>query len=462
MSASLLPSDSAAAHRSRDLLAEFPHVEDAPGLPQARMLLEYVIGRRTGELDVSGRDAAGTFIAAEEVADLPHEIIVIDDARGIQTAVLSRLAEVAVHHDRIDETRTAAEIAAVPELATLGELSSIRSTTERDTETGSTDATGRDTEAGSTDATGAAASAGESDRETWAVINAPKAVAALAESVAALQPHVSTVIVIGRSDSMSRAVNKELARGFGRVDVSPGVGKHRMIIGSRPLSSPSLPGFPKQGTIAHPEVGDVAVRAHGACFSGVKSDEGSTLLLDALIDTTSAAGAASAGGTAWGLDAPSGTGSGRQVESVLDLGCGNGWLLTAVMRATGASRGVGVDVSKAAVASARATAEANGIEADIVLGDAANPDDEAVAGIGTFDLIVLNPPFHQGTTIETDTAEALMATARAHLAPGGRVLTVFNTHLRYRDRLEAIIGESEQLARNKKFTVLSSCGTAAS
>jgi 16S rRNA (guanine1207-N2)-methyltransferase len=36
------------------------------------------------------------------------------------------------------------------------------------------------------------------------------------------------------------------------------------------------------------------------------------------------------------------------------------------------------------------------------------------------------------------------------------VITVFNTHLRYRDRLEAIIGHSEQLARNKKFTVIAS------
>jgi 16S rRNA (guanine1207-N2)-methyltransferase len=274
-------------------------------------------------------------------------------------------------------------------------------------------------------------------------------VGALAESVAALQQHVSTIIVIGRSDAMSRAVNKELSRGFGRVDVSPGVGKHRMIIGSRPLSSPSLPSFPKRGIIGHPQIGDLEVRAHGACFSGVKSDEGSTLLLDALLDTLP-------GARATNTQSSSGQSEAGTPNSVLDLGCGNGWLLSAAMRATGASRGVGVDVSKAAVASARATTEANGIDADIVLGDAADPDDDAVAALGTFALIVLNPPFHQGTTIETDTAEALMAAAAAHLAPGGRVLTVFNTHLQYRHRLESRIGPSEQLARNSKFTVIAS------
>jgi 16S rRNA (guanine1207-N2)-methyltransferase len=135
MSASLLPADSAAAQRSRDLLAEFPHFADAPGLPQARMIVEYIMGRRSGELDLSGRDAAGAFIAAEEVAAVPHDIIVIDDARGIQAALLSRLTEVAVHHDRLDESRTAAEVAdgaQIPlpeEIPTFDELGNARTAT---------------------------------------------------------------------------------------------------------------------------------------------------------------------------------------------------------------------------------------------------------------------------------------------------------------------------------------------
>jgi 16S rRNA (guanine1207-N2)-methyltransferase len=74
------------------------------------MLVEYIIGRRLRELDVSGRDAAGAFIDAENTADVPHRFIVVDDAKGIQTALLRRLAEVAVHHDRIDESRIAATV----------------------------------------------------------------------------------------------------------------------------------------------------------------------------------------------------------------------------------------------------------------------------------------------------------------------------------------------------------------
>ena len=419
MSASLLPSDSAAAHRSRDLLAEFPQLIDLPGLPQARMLIDYVIGRRCGALDVSGRDTEGTFVAAELSAEVPENLILVDDAHGLQATLLSRLTQVCTYNDRLDEARTLA--ATVESLAGAGEFPG-----EAVTEAAPVLAVSELSEIAGLAELGVG--------ETWAVINAPKATNALTETIAVLQPFVSTIIVIGRSDAMSRGVNKELARGFGRVDVSPGVGKHRMIIGSRPLSSPSLPEFPRRGVISRRGVGEFEVRAHGACFSGTKSDEGSALLIDSLLGLLDD-------------EAP---------ESVLDLGCGNGWLLTAATRASGANTGLGIDVSKAAVASARATAEANGVDVDAILGDAADPEEPALAGLGEFDLILLNPPFHQGTAIETETAAALMATAAKHLAPGGQVLTVFNSHLRYRGRLESIIGPSRQLARNKKFTVIAS------
>ena len=419
MSASLLPSDSAAAHRSRDLLAEFPQLIDLPGLPQARMLIDYVIGRRCGALDVSGRDTEGTFVAAELSAEVPENLILVDDAHGLQATLLSRLTQVCTYNDRLDEARTLA--ATVESLAGAGEFPG-----EAVTEAAPVLAVSELSEIAGLAELGVG--------ETWAVINAPKATNALTETIAVLQPFVSTIIVIGRSDAMSRGVNKELACGFGRVDVSPGVGKHRMIIGSRPLSSPSLLEFPRRGVISRRGVGEFEVRAHGACFSGTKSDEGSALLIDSLLGLLDD-------------EAP---------ESVLDLGCGNGWLLTAATRASGANTGLGIDVSKAAVASARATAEANGVDVDAILGDAADPEEPALAGLGEFDLILLNPPFHQGTAIETETAAALMATAAKHLAPGGQVLTVFNSHLRYRGRLESIIGPSRQLARNKKFTVIAS------
>ena len=415
-------------------MEQSPELADGAGYPQARILTEYVLGRRSGELDVSGRATVGTFVAAEVVAGLPHEILVVDDAQGLQSRLLSEIAPVRTYNDRVDEARTVAEVAdrtsAIDDLAVFAAEARRAESAEQPR------------------------SESDGSHETWAIVNAPKATQALAETVAAIQSQVSTVIVIGRSDSMSRAVNKELARGFARVDVSPGVGKHRMIIGSRPLSSPSLPSFPKHNTIDHPATGPLQVRAHGACFSGVKSDEGSATLLEALAAETQAAETQTAEA---GVGSP---------PSVLDLGCGNGWLLAAAMGVTKAVKGTGADVSKAAVASARETAEANGLEVETILADATDP--RALAGTvgegggtsaatgGGYDLILLNPPFHQGTAIETDTAAGLMRTAAALLAPGGQVFTVFNSHLHHRETLERLIGPSDQVARTSKFTVIRS------
>lgn len=347
--------------------------------------------------------------------------------------MLTELASVLTYNDRLDEARIVAAEAPLAEAVA-------------DLTTPMLAASGPETNDGepSTD---------PCRPEVWAVVNAPKATNALAETITALHPHVDTLIVIGRSEAMSRAVNTELARAFGRVDVSPGVGKNRLIIGSRPLANPSLTRFPRRGVIDVPATGPLTVSAHGACFSGTKADDGSTILLASLAEV---------------LAAPSAETTLARPASILDLGSGNGWLLTAAMRVTGAQRGVGVDISRAAVASAKETAAANSVTVDIVLGDAAADPAHAAADpangtasdpasvTGTFDLVLLNPPFHHGTAIETDTAAGLMRTAAAHLATGGRVLTVFNSHLRYRDRLESIIGPSEQLARTAKFTVIES------
>ncbi len=62
---------------------------------------------------------------------------------------------------------------------------------------------------------------------------------------------------------------------------------------------------------------------------------------------------------------------------------------------------VAVDQSAAAVASATATAAANGLAGRIRV-----VRDDAAASLpdGSVDLVVCNPPFHQGTTVVTTAA----------------------------------------------------------
>ena len=117
--------------------------------------------------------------------------------------------------------------------------------------------------------------------------------------------------------------------------------------------------------------------------------------------------------------------------AVLDMGTGSGVAAIAAARA-GAGRVVAVDLNPAAVTCAAENARRHGVAARVAVreGDLFAP----VTG-ERFDLIVCNPPYFPGTP-RTLAEHAYMggpgyewlgrfaAGARAHLAPGGRVLVV--------------------------------------
>lgn len=83
---------------------------------------------------------------------------------------------------------------------------------------------------------------------------------------------------------------------------------------------------------------------------------------------------------------------------VLDLGCGSGALLLAVLSERSTAQGTGVDIAGAAVAMAGANAERNGLadRARFVEGDFANPQVAA----GLYDLILCNPPYIPSAEID--------------------------------------------------------------
>jgi 16S rRNA (guanine1207-N2)-methyltransferase len=111
------------------------------------------------------------------------------------------------------------------------------------------------------------------------------------------------------------------------------------------------------------------------------------------------------------------------------------------------------DQSAAAVASASATAVANGVadRVTVVRDDGLSSQPDASA-----DLVVLNPPFHIGGAVHTGIAHRLFADAGRVLAPGGELWTVWNSHLGYRPALDSAVGPTRQIARNAKFTVTAS------
>lgn len=72
-----------------------------------------------------------------------------------------------------------------------------------------------------------------------------------------------------------------------------------------------------------------------------------------------------------------------------------------------------------------------------------------------FDLIVSNPPFHDGVDTAYRAVEELIFQAKNHLTKGGELRIVANAFLPYPDLLDKAFGKHDVLAKSTKFKVYS-------
>lgn len=134
---------------------------------------------------------------------------------------------------------------------------------------------------------------------------------------------------------------------------------------------------------------------------------------------------------------------------VLDAGCGAGVIGLLAAR-LGAGRVDLVDANLLAVAAARANVARLGLSGAQVLASdvySAVPDER-------YDLIVSNPPFHQGKAIDTSMPDRLIAEAPDHLASGGCLLVVANSFLRYQRHMDQVFREVETVAATRQYHVI--------
>ncbi|NLT25550.1 MAG: methyltransferase [Microbacteriaceae bacterium] len=259
--------------------------------------------------------------------------------------------------------------------------------------------------------------------------------AALADAVARLAEPGVRLILGARQQHLVRAMNDELGRSFAHVRASRGMRKSRALVASGPE-----PGDPPLRTGRIPEL-DLQVRALGGAFAGAALDLGTRVLLEAIDPAMRAASRVRHDPA--GLWNPA-----SEPRVVLDLGSGTGVLAAWAKRRWPRARVIATDRSWFACESTRATASANGLDIETVRADAA----DAIAD-ASVDLVLCNPPFHDGRGVDRGMANRLFDAAGRVLRPGGDMVTVFNSHLRHREQLQRRVGHTRQLLRTPKFTV---------
>lgn len=117
--------------------------------------------------------------------------------------------------------------------------------------------------------------------------------------------------------------------------------------------------------------------------------------------------------------------------TLLDLGCGYGYLSLAAS-SLGGFNITATDNCAAALLACEHNFKAHGIAGHVVA------DDCAATVAGPFQIILCNPPFHQGFQQDRGLTEKFLASTRRLLAPGGRALFVVNAFV-----------PLEQLARSR-------------
>ncbi len=236
----------------------------------------------------------------------------------------------------------------------------------------------------------------------------------------------------GRLKHMTLGMNDVLKQYFGMVVASLAVQKSRVLRVKEPMSDVALEALSTWPKSKRYDVIDMTVCAHGGVFAGINLDIGTRELL-AVLDQTS-----------------------TEAKRIIDFGCGSGLLAVAISRLRPGAKVIASDQSSAAVASAAATLEANGLggTVEVVRDDGLSSQADASA-----DVILFNPPFHSGAAVHSDTSVRLFAEAGRVLKPGGELWVVANSHLGYKPILNNLVGETKEIRRTPKFTV--TCSTKA-
>lgn len=241
----------------------------------------------------------------------------------------------------------------------------------------------------------------------------------------------ATLVAPGLQKYMTQTQNTVLERYFPTVRASRGFGKARALIASPHPAAVREHHEPWRQQTHHVSAlpdGQLNLSGGAAVFGQARLDPGSRFMIEVLATT---------------FDPQPGS-------KIIDLGCGNGTLAVAVALLHPHVAVLAADQSASAVEATRRSAELNGVAQRIIT---AQMDGVADFPADSADHVLLNPPFHSGHAVDAGIAHKLFGEAARVLPSGGKLWCVWNSPLKYRPILDRLVGQTEQLARNQKFTI---------
>jgi len=260
------------------------------------------------------------------------------------------------------------------------------------------------------------------------LIRVPKTTALLEDQLHHLRPHLhanSVVIAAGMVRNLSRSMFRCFEKIIGSVTTSLARKKARLIfVTLDPALTPQTSPYP--ATFTDSDLG-IRLFGHANVFSRERLDVGTRFFLKQFKQLP-------------------------RVNSVIDLGCGNGVLGIAFQLLHESAKLCFVDESFMAVESARASYKNQFPElfcnTEFVVNDSLSgfPDNSV-------DLILCNPPFHHQHTVAQEVARRMFVDSKRCLSPGGELWLVANRHLRYRTALKRLFGRCTIAAAGPNFTV---------
>jgi 23S rRNA (guanine1835-N2)-methyltransferase len=260
------------------------------------------------------------------------------------------------------------------------------------------------------------------------VVKVPKALALLEDELHRLRPHLhagTRVVGAGMTRDVHTSTIALFERLVGPTTTTLARKKARLILAEvDPALDVGASPYPTR--FALPSGHEVV--SHANVFSRERLDAGTRLLLDHL---------------------PSRTGA---VE-VVDLGCGNGVVGLTAALANPDAHLTFADASHMAVASAEATWRAafDDRPATFLVADAL--DGVAARSV---DVVLCNPPFHDGRAEGDATAWRMFTGAKRALRPGGSLTVVGNRHLAYHAKLQRIFRNHTVVGSTPAFVVVRS------